>query len=84
MTRKQMRRFVGKYAYGIYPHGAISCCWNGVMVRREGRVERIGKTSIGKVGLVIDDRVFDPDEVKCPTLHWEGEKYKARSQPVRG
>ncbi len=80
ITRKKLKRFVGKYAYGIYPAPAITCCHNGRMVKHEGVVTGIGKDGMGHVGVVIENTVFHPDEIKCPTLHWEGEAYTLRSQ----
>ena len=79
-TRKQLRRFVGKYVYGLYPAPAITCEMNGHMVRPEGKVTGVGTDSMGHEGVIIEGHtVLSISAIKCPTLHWEGEVYKRRN-----
>lgn len=83
-TRRQMKRFIGKYAYGIYPAPAISCEMNGRLICVDGAVTGIGKDGMGRVGIIIEGTVFRLSEVKCPTLHWEGDAYTIRFEAREG
>lgn len=77
--RNHLTRFVGRYAVGVYPAPAISCCWNGRMIRVAGRITRVAQDGMGQLGVVIERTVLHPDEIHCPSLKWTGRAYRART-----
>ena len=80
--KEEHKRFIGKYAYGIYPAPAITCEMNGRLISREGTITGVSKDGLGREGVVIDGTIFQLSEIKCPTLKWTGSAYIARSEAL--
>lgn len=85
--RQQLRELLGVEVQWSYPHPAISCCWNGVIVRGEGKVVRIGRHLHMGECLVVSDgssesyiRLSEVDRVKnAKTKRWRKACYVERT-----